>query len=320
MSKIAWVVHRYYPFPGGSENNVRNVAEAMVELGHEVIVWAPINHGDQNGVKVTSNPNVLLDPSIDLAIIHGAGPHPQNMFINSLDIIPAKTVYFIIKPEETPYHIKALHECNFIAASTPEDYQFVNKYNVKEKTINVRYGILEKEVYGKPTFRDKYNLPKDKKMFLSCGGYWYNKAMKELANDFIKANLDDSFLVTTGYNLDHTFMPTNTDNVFNYILEDRQDVLNAMADSDCYIMNSFEEGYGIVLLEAMFNKKMWLSRNIAAGSLLSDRGFTYTNSEQLIDLLHQQDKLNVDLEANYQYVKLNHTSTQTALDLLEVLK
>jgi len=59
MSKIVWVVHRYYPYPGGSENNVRNISETMVKTGHDVTVWSPTNMGDQNGVKVTADTSIF---------------------------------------------------------------------------------------------------------------------------------------------------------------------------------------------------------------------------------------------------------------------
>ena len=322
MSKIAWVVHRYYPYPGGSENNVRNIAEAMVELGHEVMVWAPTNQGPQNGVFVTDNYGYLADPSIDLVIIHGAGPAAQNFIIDNLDAINKKSIYYIIKPEETPIHIKALEKCTYIAASTPEDYEFVDKYNVRHKTINVRYGVLPSEVFGVKTFRQKYNLPTDKKMFLSCGGYWYNKAMNELVEDFIKANRDDAFLVTTGYNNDPRYMPQNSENVYNFILDDHREVYNAMADADYYVMNSFEEGYGIVLLESMFNRLPWISRRIAAARLFSEYGLTYETSDELVDIIKNIDnyKEYYNVDKAYYNVKANHESTKTALDLLEVLK
>ena len=321
MSKIVWAVHRYYPYPGGSENNVRNIAEAMVGLGHDVTVWSPVNQGDRNGVKVTDDPNVMLDPSVDLVIIHGAGPGAQNYIINNLQVINKKSIYYIIKPEETPIHIDALNKCTYIAASTQEDYKFVKKYNVEDKTIHVRYGVMESEVYGQKIFRDKFNLPKDKKMFLSCGGYWYNKGMKELANDFLKANRNDAFLVTTGYNDDLNFKPHEiTDKVYNFILNDHRDVYNAMADANYYVMNSFEEGYGIVLLEAMFNKLPWISRHIAAAKLFGEHGVTYDTSEDLVDIIKNIDDYNYNFDFSYDMVKENHTSIHTALDFLEVLK
>jgi len=36
MKKILYVVHRYAPYPGGSENYVRDMAEETLRRGHDV--------------------------------------------------------------------------------------------------------------------------------------------------------------------------------------------------------------------------------------------------------------------------------------------
>lgn len=319
MSKIIFAVHRYYPFPGGSENNVRNMAEEMVQRGHDVTVWSPSNQGDQNGVKVTADPSVLFQPS-DLVIIHGCGVGPQDFVANNIQNIPSKVMYMVVKPGTSPSHLNALRDSKFIACCTQEDYEFVTHFGVQDKAVNFRYGILESDVVGKKTFRQKYGLPEDSKMILSCGGYWPNKAMKELVVDYKLANIPNSFLVTTGYfNGDPSLIPENSHNVHNVILEDRQDVMDAMASCDYYIMNSFEEGFGMVLLEAMFNKAKCISRNIAGARILYPYVTLYTNSEQLVWMFQNLDMLRYDTEAAYTYVKTNHTAVQMVDDILKVL-
>ena len=44
--KILFVVHRYAPYPGGSEYYVQNMAEEMLRRGHDVYVLAPTNKND----------------------------------------------------------------------------------------------------------------------------------------------------------------------------------------------------------------------------------------------------------------------------------
>jgi len=39
MKKILYVVHRYAPYPGGSENYVRDMAEETLRRGHDVTVF-----------------------------------------------------------------------------------------------------------------------------------------------------------------------------------------------------------------------------------------------------------------------------------------
>ena len=46
MAKILYVVHRYAPYPGGSENYVRDMAEETVSRGHDVTELACEHKGD----------------------------------------------------------------------------------------------------------------------------------------------------------------------------------------------------------------------------------------------------------------------------------
>ena len=64
--KICYVAHRYYPFPGGTEYYVKNLAEETMAQGHDVTVLAAQNRGNQNGVKVTNDLNVLIRDQFDL--------------------------------------------------------------------------------------------------------------------------------------------------------------------------------------------------------------------------------------------------------------
>ena len=317
VRNIAFVVHRYYPFPGGSETTVRAMAETVASRGHNVTVWAPTNQGNQNGVFVTDDPNYLFNK--DLIIMHGVGPGPQNFIAENLNKINSPLMYMIIKPEETPIHLKAAQGCKWVAASTLEDYEFVDRYNLRNKTINYRYGLLKSTIYGEKTFREKYNLPKDKTMFLSCGGYWAHKGMDELVNTFNSVKPDNAFLVTTGYH-DINSKPKDSDVVFNLMLEDKKDVLNAMADANYYILNSYEEGFGLVLLESMFNKLPWIARNIAAAKMFNNKGLVYDNNDQLKEYLKNIKNYNFNIEDNYHYVQNNHTAEVMVDDLLKVLQ
>ena len=68
--KILFVVHRYAPYPGGSEINVQNMAEELLARGHDVTVLAETHQGDYNGVKLTSDYQRLGEPW-NLIIVHG---------------------------------------------------------------------------------------------------------------------------------------------------------------------------------------------------------------------------------------------------------
>jgi len=121
-------------------------------------------------------------------------------------------------------------------------------------------------------------------MFLSCGGYWSHKRMKQLAALFEQSGTD-ALLVTTGYHKRPFSMPRRSDKVLPLLIEDRSDVLSAMAEADCYIMHSAHEGFGMVLLEAMLNRTPWIAHEVGGAVPLKDYGATYRRNEELISLI-----------------------------------
>ena len=81
--------------------------------------------------------------------------------------------------------------------------------------------------------------------------------------------------------------------------------------------NRNEEGFGLVLLEAMMNKTPWYARNIAGAKDMAEYGNIYNNETELINML-QQTTLNKIDEA-YEYAMTNHTITQTVNDIEDIL-
>jgi glycosyltransferase involved in cell wall biosynthesis len=157
-------------------------------------------------------------------------------------------------------------------------------------------------------------------MFLSCGGFWPNKAMKELVKVFNDVGRNDTTLVLTGYDNRHNIMPEQSEFVKPMMLDDRSDVLSAIRDADLYIMHSFSEGFGLVLLESMLNKTPWASRRIAGANLMKEFGFTYENDAQLREYLidFESDKQE-QVERSYEYVTLNHMIKNTVDDIMRLV-
>jgi glycosyltransferase involved in cell wall biosynthesis len=318
--KLCFVVHRYAPFPGGSEYYVQQMAEEALSRGHEVTVVSGEHKGDLNGVRVSSEAKMLFGQ--DLIIVHGGDVGVQNNILLSakhLSDLNIPILYMLIKPSESFVCLKALEDVKYIGCSAPEDWEHVKKFGVEKKAHKVIHGISPKDCIGiKGQFKDKYNIPKDKKMFLSCGGYWPNKRMIELAEAFISADLKDSILVTTGYDNRHGIMPQKSNSVMPLMVEDPKDIKDAIADADCYIMNSDSEGFGLVILESMINQTPWISRNIAGAKLLAKFGTVYDTEEQLVEILKTWRPTNTD--AAYEYVISNHLIKNTVDDIENVLK
>ena len=319
MAKICFVVHRYAPFPGGSEYYVQQMAEECVQRHHDVTVLAGEHKGHLNGVRLTSDANDLLNK--DLIVVHGGDVNVQNFVLTNAKQINSPILYMLIKPSESNNCLQALQDVKFIGCSAPEDWEHVKKFGVESKSHKVIHGISPNDCIGElGKFKDKYNIPKDKKMFLSCGGYWPNKKMIELAAAFNKANLKDAILVTTGYDNRFDIMPKASENVIPLMVEDPKDIKNAIADADCYIMNSDAEGFGLVILESMINKTPWISRNIAGAKLLAQFGKVYETEEELIPLLQNFTKNEEKIEKSYQYVIKNNLIANTVDDILKLIK
>lgn len=316
--KICFVIHRYAPFPGGSEYYVQQMAEECHKRGIEVTVVAGENKGNLNGIHVTSEAQELFNK--DLVVIHGGDVGVQNTVLYNAKNINSPILYMIIKPSESEICLQGLRDCKYIGCSAPEDWAHVKKWNVENKSKRVIHGISPNDCIGtKGLFKKKYNIPENKRMFLSCGGYWPNKNMIELAKTFDELNMQDSILVTTGYDNRYNIMPNKSNNVIPLMVEDPKDVKNAIADADCYVMNSSEEGFGLVILESMINKTPWIARNIAGAKLLSNHGQVYQTQDELKILLQNFQRNERQIEIAYDYVMNNHLIKNTVDDILSIL-
>lgn len=317
--KICFVVHRYAPFPGGSEYYVQQMAEECVQRHLDVTVVAGEHKGPFNGVRVTSDANDLMDK--DLVVVHGGDVGVQNFVLEHAHAINSPVLYMLIKPSESPTCLKGLRDAKFIGCSAPEDWEHVKKWKQEHKSHKVIHGISPTDCIGtEGRFKKKYNIPENKRMFLSCGGYWPNKKMIELADAFKEADLPDSILVTTGYDNRFGLMPHAAPNVLPLMVEDPKDIKDAIADADCYVMNSSEEGFGLVILESMINKTPWIARNIAGAKLLSRFGRVYDTENELVGILKEWNAEDcVKTALAYKYVLQNHLIKNTVDDILKLI-
>jgi glycosyltransferase involved in cell wall biosynthesis len=318
MKRLLYVVHRYAPYPGGSENYVRDMAEESLSRGHEVWVLAGEHKGDLNGIKVTSDLEIL-GQKFDLIIVHGGDVGWQNIVLMNAEKIPSPILFMIIKPSESPVYLHAMKHCKYLGCSAPEDWYLTEKHNYRSKSVRVIHGIDEKISMGLPGFRYKYKI-KTKYMFLSCGGFWPNKAMNELVKVFNDVGRNDATLVLTGYDNRHNIMPLESEFVKPMMIDDRNEVLSAIKDTDLYIMHSFSEGFGLVLLESMLNKTPWASRKIAGAKLMQEFGFTYNRDVELMNyIIDFNDVKENKIEDAYEYVTLNHTIKNTVNDIMRLI-
>jgi glycosyltransferase involved in cell wall biosynthesis len=318
MARILYVVHRYAPYPGGSENYVRDMAEETLSRGHEVCVFTGEHKGDWNGVRVTDLVNTLNE-KWDLIVVHGGDVGVQDFVLRHAKDIESPILFMLIVPSMSQTYLNAIQDVKYVGCSTIEDWDYVNDRGVVEKSVQISHGIDPKISTGTKGFREKYGIT-TKYMVLSCGGYWPNKAMRELVEAFDKVGRDDITLVLTGYDNRHGIKPEDSKNVKALMIDDRDEVLSAIADADLYIMHSHKEGFGLVLLESMLNKTPWASRNIAGAKLLKEFGFTYDNDDELVTYLKDFNGVpNTQIEDAYSIVVINHLINNTVDDILRLL-
>ena len=310
--RILFVVHRYVPFAGGSEYYVRDMAEKMLSRKHEVTVLAHENQGDQNGVTVSNDYNAILNQKWDLIVVHGGDCISQNIIHVNADKITSPVLYMLIKPSESPVCLHGLREHRFIGYSTSMDVEHLKKHNVMEKGRRVRHGIV-------PEMRMTFLAePKTNKTFVSAGGFWKHKAMGSLAYAFTKANIPNAELHLYGYGEEH-LKPAESHNVRCFYGLPKEDVLMAIANADAYIMNSLEEGFGLVLLEAMMNKTPWYARDIAGAHDMALYGNTYNTEDELIEMLRKFERDEKKVKNAFEYVMANHTIQDTCNDIDDIL-
>lgn len=315
--KLLFVVHRYPPFPGGSEYYVRDMAHAAVAAGHSVTVLAGQHGGDAGGVRVTSD-GAILSQSFDLIIVHGADVAVQDFVLKNAAKIPSPILYLIILPSETPTALQALRDARWLGCSTPADWAHVEKHGVAHKAIEVRHGICISQSIGVEGFRSHHQMTTPY-MFLSCGGFWPHKQMRELAELFTQTRRTDTTLVLTGYDNRSGSMPAASPFIKPMLLDDKQEVMNAMREADLLILHSEKEGFGLVLLEAMLNETPWAARHIAGAQLLQDYGFTYIDDAELLHFMRDFHRNPVQIKKAYDYVTANHLIEHTLSDLLKTL-
>ena len=319
MKKLLFVVHRYYPYAGGSEYNVRNMAEECVRQGHETWVLTDEHMGDQNGVHVTSDRNKAYE-KWDMIIVHGSCPTQDFIHVNSAIINKISPIYYLlIQPSDHPLAVYGMQNCTWIGCGTEADFAHVEKHGLTNKMKRFVYGIPNE--IGQPGFRRTFGITTPY-MFISAGGFWPHKRMHELRDMFIEAMVPNTTLVLMGYDNRHNIMPLKADNVRVFLGTTREHVLAAMAEADLYISYSQAEGYGLVLLEAMLNHCEWVSTNVGGANWLVDPFggcVTLDTRDQFIQYMKKFKSDSLAKEAISEIVKLNHLSEHSVNSFLHLI-
>ena len=324
--KVLIAVHRYAPYPGGSEYYTQDIAEEFLKRGHDVTVLAHEHKGNLNGVQVTNDYQVLVNQQYDMIVVHGGECITQNIIHQNALVIKSPVLYLLIKPSDSGICKYGMRHHKYLGYSTSTDMEHIRKYGHTDKARRVRHGINLIE-----TMKESY--ASEKTIYTSAGGFWPHKGMVELSNAWNASDLDAE-LHLFGYGPGE--VPPITDRVKTFQGLAKEDVLTHVACSDGYIMNSFEEGFGLVLLEAMANYVPWYSRRTAGALDMAEYGTLYNDEAELLNILKDKPKNDViykdwnDMIAHddsngktlrdaFDYVAANHTIIQTVNDIVDII-
>lgn len=308
--KILFVVHRYYPFPGGSEYYVRDMAIEMNRRGYQVHVLAHEHRGDQEMIHVTNDYNVLLQ-NWDMIFIHGCDCISQNIALQNLHLIKSPVCYMIIKPSNSDTAIHGLKYADVLAYSTTMDIKHIAANGDQLKARRIRHGIP----------RSSLKIVNAGDAYVSAGGFYPHKGMTELAQYFNNAMFTRK-LELYGY---ADGDKPNYPNVTSTLGLSKDEVLEKIAGAKGYILNSREEGFGLVLLEAMYNNVPVYARRIAGAKDMEKYVMAYDHIDELSNMINTYEALTPDekfaiLRRNHDYVNTNHTIMQTCNDIEDIIE
>ena len=313
MSRLLFVVHRYAPYPGGSEYNVQRLAEEALRRGHRVTVLADTHRGDYGGVRVTSDRRVMRE-QFDLIIVHG-DLGPQRAVLAEAHRLRSRVLFLLIEPKTTDHVLQGMQRASFVGWGTSFDREHIRHFGHAAKAARCRYGVPGSTL-GRPGFKAAFEI-RTSRMYLSAGGFWPRKGMEELTQAFLEARPPDTTLVLMGYD-ERRGVPDGAPGVRVVVSAEQQVVLDAMCEADLYIMNSRSEGFGVVLLEAMLNRTPWAARDIAGAHDLSDYGTVYATYEDLVRVLASFAADPVQIARAHERILTNHL-IEHAFDDIESL-
>jgi glycosyltransferase involved in cell wall biosynthesis len=286
--RLCLVCHRAAPYPGGTESYVQAMAEAAQARGHTVMVLAGSHQGPHNGIEITDDIRCVTDMRHDLIVTHGATDGPPRQCLDQADQLPSPVLYMLVAHKLRHVRRRHLKAATLLGWSTPLDQRVIARAAAGARAVPVRHGIDIASARGTPGFRARHGIAPDRRMFLSCGGYAPHKRMRALARIFRRSE-GDSLLVTTGYSARPGAMPRPSDRVMPLENLSHDEVLSAMAEADGYLMHSREEGFGLVLLEAMVNRTPWIAHATGGAEVLAAHGQVYRRGSELLAHLNRFD-------------------------------
>ena len=178
------------------------------------------------------------------------------------------------------------------------DYIFVpSKYTLTSFNSPFQNKLKVIELFGKFNSSQNISCLNCDYSFLSIGGNFVRKGFPELIDVFSIEPLNKySLVIKSSAFLNDSNKAENIQLITGRLSE--EELLKLYLSSDIFILNSIDEGFGMVVLEAMYLKRLVIvSKSVGSGELIDSglNGFVYSNIEELCEII--QNLKNYDLEA-----------------------
>ena len=299
-----------YGRSGGTESVARDLAWGLLRKGYDITILTETSVGDHAPLTVTKDFSILKNANIILQVGVFSMMDYEVVEMRRRKIFTAPILIWSIEPEQKFFRwmtdpMTGIPQNEILCGySVQYAKHHLDAVGLGHLGMKIRYGVPA--TIGRPGFRKKRGITTSK-MFLSAGGFDARKRQHELIKVFVENKPADTTLVVTGHRTLHN-APQETDGVRVIVPDDRQELMDAMFEADLLIMNSDAEGFGLVLLEAMFNKTPWSANKVGAAIYkedLADYGYVYENEEGLAKAFTEYEKL--DVMRSYRFAEVNHT-------------
>lgn len=300
-----------YGRSGGTESVARDLAWGLLQKGYDFTILTETSVGDHTPIHVTGDLNILRSADVVFQVGAFSMMDYEVLEMRRRRLFQAPLLVWSIEPCEkffrwmTDPQTGLPQDKIMFAYSVEYALHHLQHVGLGHLGVKIRYGVPT--VVGRPGFRKKRGITTSK-MFLTAGGFDIRKKQHELIKTFKEVNPPDTTLVVTGHRgLGNA--PQEQEGVRVLVPDDRQELMDAMFESDLLIMNSEAEGFGLVLLEAMFNKTPWAANKVGATRFkedLADYGYVYENEDGLKRAFAEYGK--IDVMKAFRFAEANHTT------------
>lgn len=179
--------------------------------------------------------------------------------------------------------ISEYHLSNFIIVPSTYTSTSFNSYLTNKIKIIPLYGKIDIDI---DSIENNF-IYSDK--FLTIGGNYVRKGFVNLIEIFNTEQFKDFNLIIKSNTIPNDiFIPENVKIISNYLTKSQ--LFELYSETPFFILNSIDEGFGMVVLEAMaLGKIVFISPNVGAKDVIINEcnGFVYNSTSELLNYINK---------------------------------